>query len=133
REEELRARKTPVQKGEVRVRKDVVTEQQTLNVPVSREEVVVEHQPGRGRRASGPVQGGEEIRVPVTAEQVHVEKEPGVKEEVKVGKRRVQDEKPVSRTVRKERATVEPVGDVPVRGEECVTEETSATNRGRRK
>src|SRR5262249_43321200 len=81
REEELRATKTPVEKGEVRVRKEVVTEQQTVDVPVEREEVVIERRPAR-RKSGGAVGGAEEIRVPVHEEQVRVEKDAVAKEEV---------------------------------------------------
>ena len=47
REEELHAWKEPVQVGEVRVDKEVVTEQQTIDVPVTHEEVAVEWHPAR--------------------------------------------------------------------------------------
>ena len=117
REEELTPRKTSVKKGEVKVRKDVVTESRTLQVPVTREEVVIERRPTAGRRAASSIREGEEIRIPVKEEQVSVEKRPVVREEVRVGKRRVQKTEPVSGTVRKERLRVEPEGDVDVRGE----------------
>ncbi len=116
REEELHARKQPTQAGEVRVRKDVVTENKTLEVPVQREEVVIERHPASGRAASSSdLRPGEEIRIPVTEEQVHAEKEAVVKEEVKVGKRKVQDTEHVGGTVRKEQVHVEREGDVDVR------------------
>ncbi len=41
-EERLRAEKQPVETGEVRVRKEVRTETQHIDVPVQREEVVIE-------------------------------------------------------------------------------------------
>jgi len=122
REEELRPRKTTVKKGEVKVRKDVVTEHKTLSVPVTREEVVVERRPANGRRAAaGAVGSSQEIRIPVLKEEVHVEKTPVVKEEVRVGKRRVQGTQEVAGTVRKERVRVEQEGDANVRGEACPT------------
>jgi uncharacterized protein (TIGR02271 family) len=94
REEELHARKQPVKKGEVKVRKEVVTEHKTLDVPVEREEVVVERKPVRGRKAAGSdIEGGKEIRIPVKEEEVRVEKTPVVREEVKVSKRQVPETK----------------------------------------
>src|SRR5215211_5275790 len=45
REEELLATKERVKAGEVRVRKDVVTEEKSVEVPVTREEAVVERHP----------------------------------------------------------------------------------------
>jgi len=115
REEELHARKQPVQTGEVRVRKEVVTENRTMDVPVTREEVVIERHPVSGRTAPGEIRAGEEIRIPVREEQVHVEKTNVVKEEVTVGKRKVQETEHVGGTVRKEKVRVETEGNVDVR------------------
>jgi len=114
-EEQLHARKQPVETGEVRVRKDVVTEHQTIDVPVQREEVVIERRPASGTASSSDIQPGQEVRIPVKEEQVRVEKETVTKEEVHVGKRQVQDTKRVSGDVRKEEVKVEQKGNVDVR------------------
>jgi uncharacterized protein (TIGR02271 family) len=117
REEELRARKEMVEAGEVEIRKDVVTEQRTLEVPITREEVVVERHPIEGRRVSDrPIGETESIRVPVREEEVTVEKRPVVREEIEIGKRRVEETEQVSGTVRREEARIEREGDVEVGG-----------------
>ena len=116
REEELRARKQPVEAGEVGIRKEVVTEQQTMDVPVTREEVTIERRPTEPRPADRPIGEGEEIRVPVREEQVRVEKEPVVREEIDIGKRQVQETERVSGEVRREEARIERQGDVDLRG-----------------
>jgi len=119
REERLHAETRPVEKGAVTVRKEVHTENKTLEVPVHREEVVIERTPVHGRAAEGVAAGeireGEEIRIPVREEQVKVSKEAVVTEEVKVGKRTVQDTERVSGQVRKEEVKVEQTGDVDVK------------------
>jgi len=115
-EEELHARKQQVETGEVRVRKEAHTEHKTIDVPVQREEVVVERHAPSGRGTTSDIKEGEEIRVPVTEEQVTVEKKPVVKEEVTVSKRVVQGTERVSGEVRKEDVRVEREGDVDVRG-----------------
>jgi uncharacterized protein (TIGR02271 family) len=119
REEELRARKETVQTGEAVVRKDVVTERQSVDVPVTREEAYVERRPVTPHPADSADfgTGREEIRVPVREEQVRVEKRPVVTEEVTVRKQPVRETERVSGTVRKEVARVERTGDVPVRGD----------------
>lgn len=115
REEELLANKQRVQAGEVEVRKEVVEEHRTIEVPVQREEVFVERRAVGDRPASGPIrEGGEVIEVPVMEEQVTVEKRPVVTEEVRLGKRAVQDTEQVSGTVRREEAHIETEGDVHV-------------------
>jgi len=117
REEELQAHKRPVETGEVTVRKEVTTEHKTMEVPVRREEVVVERHAVSGQHASaGDIKEGEEIRIPVMEEKVDVQKRAVVKEEVNVGKRVVQDTERVGGEVRKEHVRVEKQGDVDVQG-----------------
>jgi uncharacterized protein (TIGR02271 family) len=117
RAEELYATKRSVDAGAVRVRKEVVTENKTLQVPVTHEEVVIERHPAPARATPGVgVGAGEEVRIPVKEEKVQVEKEAVVTEEVSVGKRKVADTQTVLGTVRKEQVKVEQEGDVEVRG-----------------
>ena len=105
REEQLQAGTRAERAGEVRVRKDVVEEQQTVDVPVMREEVEV-----RSRAVDRPAEGGaferEEVNVPLTEERVEVRKEPRVVEEVEIGKTARQDVERVTDTVRKERVDI---------------------------
>lgn len=116
--EMLRTYKERVGTGEVRLRKEVVSENRSVDVPVTREEVVIERV---GASDAGPVSGnigdigeGQEVRIPVSEERVRVEKEPVVTGEVRVGKRAVQDTKRVDDTVRHEEVRVEKEGDVNV-------------------
>jgi len=118
REEQLRAQKEQVQTGEVRVRKEVVSEEQTIDVPVTREEVVIERHPVEGGRpVKGEIGTDEEIRVPLREEKARATKETVVTEEIEVGKRAVQDTERVSGTVRREEARIEREGDVDVSGD----------------
>lgn len=119
-EEQLHAEKRPVETGEVRVRKEVHTENKSIEVPVQREEVVIERTPVHGQVtdegiSATSIREGEEIRIPVREEQVDVTKQTVVNEEINVGKRVVQDTKKVSGQVRKEDVRVEQSGDVDVR------------------
>ena len=115
----LRTYKDRVQRGEVRLRKDVITETKSVDVPVSREELVIERTPVSGQRASGEIDAGqaEEIRVPLSEERVRTEKQPVVNEEVRVGKRAVQRTENVSDKVRHEELRVDKEGDVDVDAE----------------
>jgi uncharacterized protein (TIGR02271 family) len=118
REEELHAQKQFVETGEVRVRKEVITEQRTIEVPVQREEIVIErHAPTGAHISSTDIRPGEEIRIPLRRERVTVEKRPVVKEEVTVGRRVVQGTERVGGEVHREEVRVERVereGDVNV-------------------
>ncbi len=113
-EEELEARKTAQQTGEVEVSKDVVEETETIEVPVMREEVRVERHAASGDTATGDhadAFSGESVRVPVMEEQVEVRKVPRAVEEVEISKVQTQDTEVVSDTVRKEQVDIDqPVG-----------------------
>jgi len=115
REEQLKAEKQRVQSGEVQVRKDVVEEQKSFDVPVTHEEVVVERKPIiEPRPTDVPIGQDETIRVPVSEEQVNVTKTPVETEEIALRKRKVEEQKRVSDTVRREEAHIDNQGDVPI-------------------
>lgn len=116
--EHLKAYKQPAQVGEVSVRKEVVTEQQTINVPVTREEVVVERrslgEDAAAAEAREPIAEGEELRIPVREEQVSVNKEAVATGEVEISKRKVTENRQFSDTVRHEEPHIEKQGDAPI-------------------
>lgn len=118
--EELEVEKEAEQVGEVVARKEIVTEQRTIEVPIRREEVVIERRPvpeGQQDVAPGDIElrEGEEIRVPVTEERVEVQKKPVVREEVTIGKRVTEEEEQVQETLREEKLRVEQEGQADVR------------------
>ncbi|HCI80454.1 MAG TPA: hypothetical protein DHW02_12270 [Ktedonobacter sp.] len=119
REEQLGVNKERTQVGEVRLGKDVVEEQKTVNVPVTHEEVYVERRPVTGADAvadNTPIGTDETIRVPVSEEKVNVNKDTVVTGEVAVGKRAVQETQQVSDTVKREELRAEERGDAPIHG-----------------
>jgi uncharacterized protein (TIGR02271 family) len=117
RAERLNVSKDRVQTGEVGLHKEVVSEQKTIDVPVTREEVVVERRAiTDGNVDTSPIGEGETIRVPVSEEQVNVTKNTVETGEVAIGKRNVQETQRVSDTVRREEARVEQEGDAPIHG-----------------
>src|SRR5688572_27913038 len=64
-QEQLHVQKTPQETGEARIRKEVHTEHKKLDVPVMREEVVIERRPASGQEvAAQDINAGQEIRVP---------------------------------------------------------------------
>jgi len=115
RAERLKVSKTPVEAGEVSIRKEVVSEQKTITVPVEHEEVVIERRRGSGKVTAGNLDAdSEEIRIPVKSEHVEVGKEAVVTDEISVGKRKVQESQEASATLRKEQLKVDKKGDVRV-------------------
>ena len=100
--EVLRVRKEKVESGEVHVRKESVTHMETLQVPVTREHLVVEHSDENGRTAPD-----DSIRVPLSEERVHIDKDTVLREEYKVGKREVTQNESISDRVRRERLLID--------------------------
>ncbi len=129
REERLNVSKEQVQAGEVGLHKEVVSEQQTVNVPVTHEEVVIERRAVTdGRVDNTPIGEGETIRVPVSEEQVNVNKNTVVTGEVAVGKRAVQETQQVTDTVRREEARVDQQGNAIIHGSQNDNLHGNATN-----
>jgi len=108
-EEDLQATKTNQQVGEVVVRKDVVEETRTIDVPVRREEVHVERRPVSGEAPDDTAFTGQDatIRVPVMEEQVQVRKVAVPVEEIEVTKTPVEETRTVQDTVRREEFQVD--------------------------
>ena len=113
-EEQLEARTNARQAGEVEITKDVVEEQRTIQVPVTREEVHVRRTAAnRDATASDSAfTEGDTIRVPVMEEEVEITKRPRVVEEVEVEKTARQDTEHATGTVRKEQVNVTGEGAV---------------------
>jgi uncharacterized protein (TIGR02271 family) len=108
-EEELTATVREQEAGAVRIEKDVVTEQRTLDVPVTEERVRVERRVVDRPVSAADADAFEEtvIDVPLRRETVDVQKQARVAEEVVVGKEAVQHTERVRDTVRKEEVFVD--------------------------
>ncbi len=114
RAEQLDVSKNKVQTGEVNVHKEIVEEQKTINVPVSREEVVIDRRSVNNDSSSTPIGADETIRIPVSEEQVDVRKNTVVTGEVDVHKREIQGTEQVKDTVKREEARIDKTGNVKV-------------------
>src|SRR5215217_374000 len=112
-EEEIRVETREREAGEIRVRKRVRTERESLTVPKKHVEVTVERVPVEGavpegdEAATAPQIGEEEIVVPVVEEEIVVEKRPVVKEEIRLRKRVVEEVEVVEEDVRREEVEID--------------------------
>lgn len=137
-EEELQPRTEPGIGGAVLIRKEVVNETVTVEVPVEREELVIERVPVQPRAddqspdavaQSDPLlealaarlrqmQPGDVLRIPLVEEQVVVHKQAVVKSELAIGKRLVREVQHFQDKVRRQVARVERRGEPVVKLEE---------------
>ena len=110
-EEELQVGTTQRERGRVRLRKYVTTEQVTQTVPVQREELRVEREPitdaNLDAATSGPDISEEEHEVTLHEEEPVVEKRAVPKERVRLDTETVTEERQVAEDVRKEQIEVD--------------------------
>jgi uncharacterized protein (TIGR02271 family) len=110
-EERLNVGTEQVESGRVKLRKHVVTEQQTVTVPVSRDEVRLEREPitdaNRGDALDGPNLSEEEHEVVLTEERPVVAKETVPVERVRLGKESVTEQQQVTEDVAHEELTTD--------------------------
>jgi uncharacterized protein (TIGR02271 family) len=107
-EEDMAAYQRPVERGAVRIHKDVIEEQQSLDVPVTNEEVNVSRRVVN--RAADPADIAfeeETTRVPLRGEEVVAEKRTRIAEEIDVDKAAVTHNAQVTETVRREEVVVD--------------------------
>ena len=110
-EEQLRVGTEKVEAGRARLRKYVVTEQQTVQVPVSHEEVRLEREPitdaNRGEALAGGTITEEEHEVVLHAERPVVTTEAVPVERVRLGTETITDQQSVTGEVRKEQVELD--------------------------
>ncbi|HEX8859496.1 MAG TPA: YsnF/AvaK domain-containing protein, partial [Actinomycetes bacterium] len=120
-EEELRVGTAQRERGRVRLRKYVTTQQRQVSVPVEREEVRVEREPitdaNIDAATSGPAISDEEHEVILHEEEPVVEKRVVPKERVRLGKETVTEQEQVAEQVRQEHIEVEGQDQVRRRGQ----------------
>ncbi|MDK7741499.1 PRC and DUF2382 domain-containing protein [Helcobacillus massiliensis] len=94
--------------GQARLRKYVVEETEQVEVPVRREEVVLEREPGSGK-TGGTIGGGtdEDVTVTLHEERPVVSKETVETEKVRLGTKTVEDTETVNTTVAHEEVDLE--------------------------
>ena len=106
-EEQLHVGKERQETGRARLRKYVVTDHETVDVPVEREEVRVERTPLDGTEATAGTIGEEDVEVTLHEERPVVAKETVGVEKVGLEKETVRDTERVEADVRTEQVDVE--------------------------
>ena len=130
-EEQLKAGVRETEAGRARIVKDVREEQQSLDVPVQREEVyVTERAVNRPATEADLNMRDREIEIPLKEQEVVTQKQAVVTGEVEVRKEVKQETERVTDTVRREEAHVEGAGSDRVHVEGAGTTGRGATGRG---
>ncbi|WP_010250550.1 YsnF/AvaK domain-containing protein [Acetivibrio cellulolyticus] len=103
-EERLDISKKLIQTGEVRMHKEVLTEERSITVPVIREELVIE------KKAISDDTNADEhtetIRIPISTERIEIVKHTVILEDVEVYKRKFQEFQHIEENLKKEKLNV---------------------------
>ena len=125
--EELDIDKDRVEVGEVDIKKVVKTETKTIEVPVEKEEIVIERRPGTGSVTPGDTideagifEKDNEIHIPISEERVDVTKRTVSGDDVVIKKEKHTENKTIVETVKSE--------DIEVEGDARVETDTTIDN-----
>ncbi len=102
-----------VHAGDVHVHKEIATEVQRFDIPLVREELVIERTDASGAAPA------EVIRIPLTHQDVNVTRRTVVENEVVIRKRQYEEIRHIEEPVRREIATVTQRGDFVMRADEA--------------
>ena len=111
RQEELDISKSRVQTGEVEFGKEIIEEQKSVDVPVIREEIVIERRTLNNEHSDSPITAEETIRIPVSQEIVNVDKHTIITGEVIAHKQDIEETKHIDETLKREEARIKEFGN----------------------
>ena len=114
RKENLNITKSRVQKGEVEFGKEIIEEKKAVDIPVAREEVVIERKTLNNQASDSPITCEKTMHIPVSEEIVNVNKSTVVTGEVSAHKRSIEDTKHIDETLKREEAIINKTGNLDI-------------------
>lgn len=109
--EELDIAKSRVQKGDVEIGKEIIEEKKQVDVPVEREEVVIERRSLDNKACDSPITSEEIIKIPVSEEKVNVGKHTVITGEILAHKEVVENTEHIDENLKREEAHINKNGD----------------------
>lgn len=109
-EEQLDISKTWIQIGEITVRREVVTEIKRIEVPVVREELVIEKKILDAKSLDQQAEHTETIRIPISEERIEITKHPTALEDISIYKNTFEEIVQIDETLKKEILDVNTTG-----------------------
>lgn len=114
RKEELDIGKSRVQKGDVEIGKEIVEERKKVDVPLKREEVVIERRTLNNQASDSPITSEETIKIPVSEEKINVDKHTVITGEISAHKHDVENIAHIDEPLKREEAHINKNGDANV-------------------
>ncbi len=113
-EEVLDISKEQNQIAEVISRKEVITEERTITVPVTREELVIEKKVFNSDTPDQTFETTEIMRIPVSEERIEVIKHQTKLDDVDIYKRSYQETEHIEETIKKEQIQIDTTGNIKI-------------------
>lgn len=114
REEQLEISKELMHTAEVTSHKERITEEKTITVPVTREELIIEKKNLSSEEDGSEGKSSEIMRIPISEERVEIVKHPVQLEDVSIYTKQYEETEHIEETIKKEKAHIETSGDVKV-------------------
>lgn len=108
--EQLDIVKELIQTNEVSVHKETFTEEKSIKVPVTREELVIEKKSLNSNSADSSTKPVEVIRIPISEERIEIVKNRVVLEDISVYSQQIQSIKHIEETLKREELKINSTG-----------------------
>lgn len=111
REEQLDIARKRIKKAGVTVHREILREVKHIDVPVTREDIVIEKTVPDNKASGGNDESIETIRIPVIEERIEVIRHPEIREKVSVYSQEIHETQHVEETLKKEKLQVKTTGE----------------------
>jgi len=105
-EEQLDIAKKWIQTGDVKIHKEIFSEEKNFTIPIKREELVIEKKSIAQDNSSDKDSETQIIRIPLTEEQVEFSKHKVTLEDISIYKQQIKDIEHIEETLKKEKPKV---------------------------
>lgn len=109
--EELDIEKGRVQKGDVEIGKEIIEEEKKVDIPVEKEEVVIERRSIDNKACDSPITSEETIKIPISEEKINVGKHTVITGEILAHKEVVENTAHIEENLKREEAHINKSGD----------------------
>ncbi|MCD2349026.1 YsnF/AvaK domain-containing protein [Clostridium guangxiense] len=105
-EEQLDIAKKWIQTGDVKIHKEVFSEEKNFTIPIQREELVIEKKSIAPDTSKSKAAETQVIRIPLNEEQVEFSKHKVILEDISIYKQQIEDIEHIEETLKKEKPKV---------------------------
>lgn len=106
-EEQLDIAKKWIQTGDVKIHKEIFSEEKNFTIPIQREELVIEKKSMASDTSTDEDSETQIIRIPLSEEQVEFSKHKVILEDISIYKQQIKDVQHIEETLKKEKPKIQ--------------------------